>query len=97
MVFWPGQANPTHTHKLKEESFLVSHGDVSLNIDGVEKEYHRGDIILVKPGMKHSFSSKNGGIFEEISTTHYKNDSFYEDEKIMENSERKTYVKLCLD
>lgn len=97
IIILPGQTNPMHTHKLKEESFLVNYGDVLLTIDGVEKEYHRGDIILVKPGMKHSFSSVNGGVFEEISTTHYKSDSYYEDESIMKNSERKTYVKFWLD
>lgn len=93
----PGQTNPIHTHKIKEESFVVNYGDVLLDLDGIKKEYQRGDIVLVKPGMKHSFSSKNGGVFEEISTTHYKDDSYYDDESIMKNSERKTYVKLGLD
>ncbi len=92
-----GQENPFHLHKIKEESFVVSYGDITVNIDGAEKEYKRGDIILVKKGERHSFSSKKGGIFEEISTTHYKGDSYYDDDAIMRNSDRKTCVKLWLD
>ncbi len=97
IIILPKQTNPTHVHKLKEESFIVDYGDVVINIDGEEKEYKKGDLILVKPGEKHSFTSKNGGIFEEISTTHYKSDSYYEDENITNNKERKTFVKLWLD
>ena len=36
-------------------------------------------------------------MFEEVSTTHYKDDSFYEDEKIMENRERKTELTFWTD
>lgn len=97
IILLPGQKNPTHFHKQKEESFIISYGNISVNIDGMEREYKRGEVVLVNRGAKHSFSSKNGGIFEEISTTHYKNDSFYEDDKIMQNPERKTHVKLWLE
>ena len=30
-----------------------------------------GDVITVLPGVKHEFSSENGSIVEEISSTHY--------------------------
>ena len=45
--------------------------------------------------MHHSFTSINGCIFEEISTTHVKNDSFYSDEIIAKKDlmERKTILK----
>jgi len=47
------------------------------------------------PGMWHSFSTVNGCIFEEISTTHFKNDSVYKDPSInnMKLEDRKTIVK----
>ena len=46
-------------------------------------------------GQIHSFSSEQGVIFEEISTTHIKNDSYYEDAQIASQDpiERKTYIK----
>ena len=43
--------------------------------------------------MVHSFSSKDGCVFEEISTTHYKDDSYYEEnEKLV--TPRKTEIYL---
>jgi len=90
MVLFPGQSHPVHFHKQKEETFQILYGDMDINLNGEEKEYKPGDIVLVQRGAKHSFSSKTGAIFEEISSTHFKNDSFYDDNKIMENKNRKT-------
>ena len=47
--------------------------------------------MTVERGDKHSFSSKEGCIFEEISTTHYLNDSYYELEQQFVNP-RKTKI-----
>jgi len=94
IVLLPGQKHPSHTHKLKEETFNVIYGDLNLDLGGSVKTYGRGDMILVERNMSHSFSTVNGAVFEEISTTHYKNDSFYDDRTIMENRERKTEVYL---
>ena len=93
IVELPNQKNPTHYHVKKEETFQVLYGDIEIELDGVLKECHAGEIITVERGVKHSFSSKNGGIFEEVSSTHYVDDSFYDDEAIMNNKFRKTKVK----
>jgi N-acetylneuraminate synthase len=37
---------------------------------------------LVRQGEWHKFHTLDGAIFEEVSTTHYNEDSFYEDERI---------------
>ena len=49
---------------------------------------------LVEPGQPHAFRSKAGAIFEEVSTTHEREDSVYLDEVIasMDPLERKTIV-----
>jgi N-acetylneuraminate synthase len=49
---------------------------------------------MVQAGVWHSFRTKNGCIFEEVSTTHYNDDSFYKDKRIasLERWERKTKV-----
>ena len=39
-------------------------------------------MFLVEPGNWHKFSTLDGVIFEEVSTTHYNDDSFYQDEYI---------------
>lgn len=97
IVLFPGQTHPSHFHKKKEETFQVLYGDMDLDLDGKKKTYHVGGIVLVKPGAKHSFSTKKGLIFEEVSTTHFKDDSFYEDKKITTNKERKTRLTYWLD
>jgi len=96
IILFPGQSHPTHLHKQKEESFQVLSGDLILNLDGKENKYKPGSIVLVPPLVKHSFRTENGLIFEEVSTTHFKNDSFYEDSKITENKNRKTQLTYWL-
>ena len=53
-----------------------------------------GDTILVKPGVWHKFHTLGGVVFEEVSTTHYNDDAFYEDERIarLPTEARKTYI-----
>ena len=73
----PGQSHPSHYHVKKEETFVVLHGDLSITLDGAEKVLHKGDVMTVERNADHSFASETGCIFEEISTTHYADDSFY--------------------
>lgn len=97
IVVFPGQEHPSHYHKQKEETFHVLYGNFVMTFDGEKKEYGAGDIITVEKGVKHNFMSPNGGIFEEISTTHFVNDSFYEDEGIAKNPNRKTKLTYWLN
>ena len=93
----PGQRNPTHTHYKKEETFHVLYGDVTLTLNGKPKHFKAGDLAVVERGVPHDFSSVNGGIFEEISTQHVKNDSIYEDPNIAPTDQRKTYMTFYSD
>ena len=97
IVLFPGQSHPAHFHKQKEETFHVLSGKMIVDFDGQEKVYRAGDLILVPREVKHSFRTDEGVIFEEISTTHFKSDSFYEDMKIMENKDRKTNLTYWLN
>lgn len=94
LVVLPGQYHPKHYHKLKEETFQVLYGQMTLTLDGVPKNLKEGDVVTVLPGVWHDFWSDTGVIFEEISSTHYKNDSFYRDPTInaKEVGQRKTKV-----
>ena len=83
-----------HYHEVKEETFQVLDGVLDVLIDGKQLQLHPGQTALVQPGVWHGFSTKTGCIFEEVSTTHIKNDSYYK-EKIINNKkleERKTIV-----
>jgi sialic acid synthase SpsE/mannose-6-phosphate isomerase-like protein (cupin superfamily) len=89
-----GQFHPSHFHKKKEETFQVLFGNLTLKLE--EKEYNlsAGDVMLIKPGQKHSFWTKTGVIIEEISTTHFNSDSFYSDDRIENESRlRKTLLE----
>lgn len=95
MVF-PGQSHPNHRHEKKEEVFQVIRGDLEAVVDGKTYELGPGDMVLVERGMWHSFSSRGGCVFEEVSTTHYVNDSFYEDPRIatIDPMSRKTILDM---
>ncbi|HOS40466.1 MAG TPA: N-acetylneuraminate synthase family protein [Spirochaetota bacterium] len=97
IILLPGQNHPAHLHKKKEETFHVVYGSLVLSLDGKEREYREGDIIIVERGMSHSFRSAGGAIFEEISTTHYVDDSFYDDANVMANKHRKTAMTYWSD
>ncbi len=91
----PGQHHPTHYHNVKEETFQLLYGDLEVNINGNKREMKPGDIQTVLRGERHSFSSKRGAIFEEVSTTHVRNDSYYDDPAIkgLDPMERKTILR----
>ncbi len=97
IVVLPGQTNPTHAHKKKEETFQILYGDLIIVMNGVKKEYKRGDIVVVEREVKHSFTSKNGAVFEEVSTTHFKDDSFYDDDAVNKNTDRKANMTYWSD
>lgn len=88
----PGQTHPEQHHKLKEETFLVLHGEMTVALDGVERQLRPGDLVTVNRGVRHLFRTAEGVVFEEISSTHHKDDSYYTDESIAGNRNRKTYL-----
>ncbi len=95
LIVLPGQKHPVHAHKVKEETFQLLYGDLQIDIEGNTRDMKPGDIQTVLRGENHSFESRGGAIFEEVSTTHVKSDSYYEDPRIgkLDPMERKTYLK----
>jgi sialic acid synthase SpsE/quercetin dioxygenase-like cupin family protein len=96
IVVLPGQKHPEQYHKLKEETFHILYGDLVLNLNGVSTLLKTGNVVTIEPGIKHYFESEHGAVFEEISTKHYQDDSYYSDSKIGENKNRKTYLTYWL-
>lgn len=93
----PGQRNPTHTHIKKEETFHVLYGTAILTLNGARKTFNAGDLIVIERGVAHDFASETGTVLEEISTTHFKNDSIYDDSSIAPAEQRKTYMTFYND
>ena len=92
LVSLPGQQHPEQYHNKKEETFHVLHGEVHISLNGEKRVCFPGEVINVEPGVRHAFVSPTGSVIEEISSTHYKDDSYYTDESIMNNKMRKTHL-----
>ena len=95
IVMLPNQTHPVHHHKIKNETFHVITGNLTLTLNGKTKKLKSGDIIDIKKNSYHKFKAgPKGCIFDEISTTSIKTDSHYQNLKIkkMKRFERKTIV-----
>ncbi|MBU0502556.1 MAG: N-acetylneuraminate synthase family protein, partial [Candidatus Margulisbacteria bacterium] len=97
IILLPGQKHPFHYHVKKEETFQVLYGDMEVKIGDETKSLKAGDMLTVEREVNHGFSSETGCVFEEVSTTHYKNDSFYEDQRVVANDNRKTEMTFWSD
>ena len=95
VVMLPGQKHPNHRHKIKEETFQLLRGDLEVTRDGALIRLKPGDKLLIERGMWHGFTTEGGAIFEEVSTTHHRGDSYYEDEAIsrLDPMQRKTIIE----
>lgn len=96
LIVLEGQKHPLHAHHIKEETFQVLYGELQIQMnDEKEQTLKAGDIHTVLRGEYHGFSSIKGAIFEEISTRHFKSDSYYKEDKISSKDpmERKTFLK----
>ena len=69
---------------------MLLHGEMTLKLDGVPRTVRRGDVVTVDRGVRHEFHTEAGVVFEEISSTHFKDDSYYSDAAINANKQRKT-------
>jgi len=96
ILMFENQKHPLHKHKLKEETFQILQGKLISELNGKRNILYPGDTQLVKPGVWHKFQAgPEGCIFEEVSTTHYNNDSFYQDVRInsLPRNKRKSFFK----
>jgi len=97
IIMLPGQQHPEQYHVQKEETFYIVWGEAWLTLDGVESKKKAGDVITIERGVRHNFRTDTGVVFEEISSTHYVNDSFYTDPAITNNPYRKTLLTYWME
>lgn len=97
LIVLPGQNHPEQYHKQKEETFHLLYGDIQLELDGKTLTGKPGDVVTITPGVRHIFHSTNGAVIEEISSTHFRDDSFYIDPAIGANRNRKTHLSYWMD
>jgi N-acetylneuraminate synthase len=94
LIQLPGQRHPCHYHKRKEETFQVLHGVLEMEVEGRRRTLYPGDTQLIQQGVWHEFWTDTGAVVEEISSTAFDDDSFYEDKEInrLGRAARKTLV-----
>lgn len=92
----PNQSHPTHRHLQKEECFELLEGDCILTLNGRNIHLEKGKPVLINRKVNHSFKTSNGCVIEEVSTTHIKGDSIYEDPSIQSLSVDDRKIKLSL-
>jgi sialic acid synthase SpsE/mannose-6-phosphate isomerase-like protein (cupin superfamily) len=92
LVSLPNQFHPEQYHNQKEETFHILYGTVNVNLNGETLVCNPGTVLNIEPGVRHSFTSPTGCVIEEVSSTHFVNDSFYTDESINQNKARKTLL-----
>lgn len=82
LILLPNQKHPSHYHIKKEETFHCLWGKMTVNYKA--KDHYLGftedNIFIVEREEPHSFKGHptTGCVFEEVSTTHYPDDSFYD-------------------
>lgn len=92
IIQFPGQWNPVHYHKKKDETFHLLRGELEVEVEGRKKVLTPGDTFWIPRGVWHGFGTRTGAIFEEISNANHSDDSFYIDRMIarMGRDDRKT-------
>lgn len=89
-----GQTNPEHFHKIKEETFFCVFGDFEVVLDGASNLLSPGMSLTVPVGVRHLLRTNKGAIVEEISTKSVPSDSYYLDEEIAKNKNRKSFSTI---
>ena len=97
IVMLPGQAHPEQYHRQKDETYHILHGEISLTLDGRDLEQKANDVVVIPKGVRHGFSTRAGAVIEEVSSYYTQDDSFYTDQVIHDNPNRKTYVTHWMD
>lgn len=93
LIMLSNQTHPQHYHKKKEETFYILYGELDVYLPDKTLHLSPGDYTTILRDTPHSFSTTTGCIFEEISTTHFIDDSFYQDTSIQANPNRKTDIR----
>lgn len=96
VIMLPNQRYPNHFHKIKMESFYILYGKLCAEVNGVTYHLKAGEMLHIDRGEDHAFWSNEGTVFEEISTSYAKNDSFYLDSEIQKTTyaQRRTIIAL---
>jgi mannose-6-phosphate isomerase-like protein (cupin superfamily) len=77
-----GQTCPYHQHHKKHETFFVLKGEVRMVVDDEEKVLKEGDVLVMPPDQRHSFTGIGPALLLEVSMPSMREDNFFADQRI---------------
>ena len=72
MRVFPGFQSSLHRHLIKDETFLVLHGQLALEVEGICHHLEPIQAMRIQPGQWHRFTNPTRDIVEfiEVGTPH---------------------------
>jgi quercetin dioxygenase-like cupin family protein len=82
LFVFDGQTCPYHRHRNKHETFFVLKGTLKMTVGNEERIMREGDLLVMPPGIGHSFTGVGPALVLEVSTPSVRHDSFFADTQI---------------
>jgi D-lyxose ketol-isomerase len=83
LFVFDGQKCPSHSHRVKHETFFVVRGCLEVVLDNRSLTLHPGEVLPVLPGNVHSFQGKGNSLLLELSMPCQISDNCFEDPRTM--------------
>lgn len=82
LFVFDGQTCPYHHHRVKHETFFVMKGTLKMKVGQEARWMREGDLLVMPPGVGHSFTGVGPALILEISMPSVPGDSFFEETNI---------------
>jgi len=84
LFVFDGQQCPSHSHRVKHETFFLVRGRLKVTLDSEPTTLQEGQILPVPPGHVHSFEGDGNSLLLELSMPCQVSDNYFEDPRIMD-------------
>ena len=85
LFVFDGQRCPYHSHNMKHETFFVVKGSICMTTNDEDQVMKEGDLLVMPPGVGHSFIGIGPSLILEVSMPSILNDNFFRDKNIGDN------------
>ncbi|HEY3417087.1 MAG TPA: cupin domain-containing protein [Armatimonadota bacterium] len=82
LFVFDGQTCPFHRHQMKHETFFIVKGTIRMKMDDGERVMKDGDLLVMPPGVGHSFTGIGPALILEVSMPSILHDNFFADTRI---------------
>jgi N-acetylneuraminate synthase len=82
LFVFDGQTCPYHRHNKKHETFFILKGSLRMKVGEEEHLMREGDLLVMPPGVGHSFTGVGPALVLEVSMPSILQDNFFVDKRI---------------